>query len=111
MEAFVGNLQAKLFGAIGDPTTYNWAVDSIGRTRQILYWQHLAVAFVREWRESGQHEQFPGVLHPAWLVQRMGGAPSERFEGAIRLWAEPVLVLICAVTLRWLFGERVVAIS
>ena len=37
VEAFVGNLQTKIFHANGDPTTNNWAADSIGRTRQTFY--------------------------------------------------------------------------
>lgn len=37
VEAFVGNLQTKIFHANGDPTTNNWAADSIGRTRQTHY--------------------------------------------------------------------------
>ena len=38
VEAFIGNLQTKIFHANGDPTTNNWAADSIGRTRQMNYY-------------------------------------------------------------------------
>ncbi|MEO5913319.1 MAG: TraM recognition domain-containing protein [Luteolibacter sp.] len=34
-EAFLGNLQTKIFHANGDPQTNNWAAESIGRTKQI----------------------------------------------------------------------------
>ena len=37
VEAFVGNLQTKIFHANGDPTTNNWAADSIGKTRQMRF--------------------------------------------------------------------------
>ena len=36
-EAFLGNLQTKIFHANGDPRTNNWAADSIGRTRQLQF--------------------------------------------------------------------------
>ncbi len=34
-DAFLGNLQTKIFHANGDPTTNNWAAESIGRIRQV----------------------------------------------------------------------------
>lgn len=37
VEAFVGNLQTKIFHANGDPVTNNWAADSIGKTMQMRY--------------------------------------------------------------------------
>jgi len=37
-ESFLGNLQTKFFHANGDPTTNNWASESIGRTRQMQYY-------------------------------------------------------------------------
>ncbi len=37
-EAFLGNLQTKIFHANGDPTTNNWAAESIGRTRQMNFY-------------------------------------------------------------------------
>ena len=37
-EAFLGNLQTKIFHANGDPSTNNWAADSIGRTRQVQFY-------------------------------------------------------------------------
>jgi hypothetical protein len=37
-EAFLGNLQTKIFHANGDPTTNNWAAESIGRTRQVQFY-------------------------------------------------------------------------
>ena len=36
-EAFLGNLQTKIFHANGDPQTNNWAADSIGRVRQLQF--------------------------------------------------------------------------
>ena len=77
-----------------------------GSGATILYWLHLAMAFVCEWRERGEHEQFAGIPHPARLLQRMGDGSSERFENVVRLWAEPAATLVCAVVLRWFSGER-----
>ena len=37
-EAFIGNLQTKIFHANGDSVTNNWAADSIGRARQIQFY-------------------------------------------------------------------------
>ncbi len=37
VEAFIGNLQTKIFHANGDPTTNSWAAESIGKTRQMRY--------------------------------------------------------------------------
>ncbi|HEV2693394.1 MAG TPA: TraM recognition domain-containing protein [Verrucomicrobiae bacterium] len=34
-EAFLGNLQTKIFHANGDPSTNNWGADSIGKTKQL----------------------------------------------------------------------------
>ena len=36
-ESFLGNLQTKIFHANGDPSTNNWAADSIGKTRQVQF--------------------------------------------------------------------------
>ena len=38
VEAFIGNLQTKIFHANGDPTTNNWAADSMGKTRQMQFY-------------------------------------------------------------------------
>lgn len=37
-DAFLGNLQTKIFHANGDPTTNNWGAESIGRTRQVQFY-------------------------------------------------------------------------
>lgn len=43
-EAFLGNLQTKIFHANGDPTTNNWAAESIGRTRQMNFYGGMSEA-------------------------------------------------------------------
>ena len=47
VEAFIGNLQTKIFHANGDPATNNWAADSIGKTRQMRYQGSISEAVAR----------------------------------------------------------------
>ena len=63
VEAFVGNLQTKIFHANGDPTTNNWAADSIGRTRQTHY-------------SSGMSEQLGKSAAGGGVSQSAGGSQS-----------------------------------
>jgi hypothetical protein len=77
VEAFVGNLQTKIFHANGDPTTNNWAADSIGRTRQIRLSAGLSEGVAR----SGSTQNAGATQSVEFLVQpqeftmlRTGGA-------------------------------------
>ena len=53
VEAFIGNLQTKIFHANGDPTTNNWAADSIGRTRQMQFYGGTSEASARVFGQAG----------------------------------------------------------
>ena len=66
VEAFVGNLQTKIFHANGDPTTNNWAADSIGRARQTHY-------------TGGMSEQLGKTASAGGLSQSAGGHQSVDF--------------------------------
>ncbi len=91
-EAFIGNLQTKIFGANGDPTTNNWAADSIGRTRQMQYYGGLSEASARGFGQGGGSNQSAGGSQVVeYLVQpqeftmlRTGGAECDMMvEGII----------------------------
>ena len=102
VEAFVGNLQTKIFGANGDPTTNNWAADSIGRTRQMQYYGGMSEALSRGFGQGGGSNQSAGGSQVVeYLVQpqeftmlRTGGAEcgmlvdSVIFQGG-RRWTVP----------------------
>ncbi len=60
VEAFVGNLQTKIFHANGDPTTNNWAADSIGRTRQMQYYGGTSETLGRAFGAPGGSNQSAG---------------------------------------------------
>jgi len=68
VDAFLGNLQTKIFHANGDPTTNNWASDSIGRTRQVqLYGGQSEGVGVRG--HVGMNQNAGGSLIFEYLVQ------------------------------------------
>ncbi len=70
VEAFVGNLQTKIFHANGDPTTNNWAADSIGRTRQMQYYGGTSETLARASGPAGGSNQSAGVSQVVeYLVQ------------------------------------------
>ncbi len=61
-ESFLGNLQTKIFHANGDPSTNNWAADSIGKTRQATFYGGLTEAAARggRRREPERRRQYGG---------------------------------------------------
>ena len=70
VEAFVGNLQTKIFHANGDPTTNNWAADSIGRTRQMRFSGGMTEALTRGSGTAGGSNQSAGSSQVVeYLVQ------------------------------------------
>jgi hypothetical protein len=71
VEAFVGNLQTKIFHANGDPTTNNWAADSIGRTRQIQFYSGVSEALARA-GGGGLNQSAGGSQAVEYLVQPGG---------------------------------------
>jgi len=98
VEAFIGNLQTKIFHANGDPTTNNWAADSIGRTRQMQYYGGMSETVARQ---GGLNQSAGGSQVVEYLVQpqeftmlRTGGEESEmKVDGIIfqggRRWIVP----------------------
>ena len=99
VEAFLGNLQTKIFHANGDPVTNNWAAESIGRTRQMQYYGGLSEASARA--AGGLNQNAGGSLVFEYLVQpqeftmlRTGGEEADyRVESVIfqggRRWLVP----------------------
>ncbi len=99
-ESFLGNLQTKMFHANGDPTTNNWAADSIGRTRQMQHYGGLSDSFAKA-GAGGTNQNAGGSMVFEYLVQpqefttlRTGGAECEFqvdsiiFQGG-RRWVIP----------------------
>ena len=81
-ESFLGNLQTKIFHANGDPTTNNWAADSIGKTRQATFYGGLSEAMARG--AGGLSQNAGGSMVVEYVVQpqeftmlRTGGPESE----------------------------------
>lgn len=70
VEAFVGNLQTKIFHANGDPMTNNWAADSIGKARQSYYTGGMSEQLGRAASASGvsqsagEHQAVDFVVRP-----------------------------------------------
>jgi type IV secretory pathway TraG/TraD family ATPase VirD4 len=101
VEAFVGNLQTKIFHANGDPTTNNWAADSIGRTRQMNFSGSLSEQLSRGQGNAGLNQSAGGTQVVEYVVQpqeftvlRTGGEECElKVDGIIfqggRRWLTP----------------------
>ena len=68
-DAFLGNLQTKIFHANGDPTTNNWAADSIGRTRQIQFYGGLSESTAVKGGGAGINQSAGGSQVFEYLVQ------------------------------------------
>lgn len=93
-EAFLGNLQTKIFHANGDPATNNWASDSIGRARQI----QISTGMSQGERHGSGQQNSGGAMHIEHVVQaqeftglRSGGDDYQGIVDAIifqggRLW-------------------------
>ena len=80
VEAFIGNLQTKIFHANGDPTTNNWAADSIGRTRQMQYYGGLSEAVARASgpginQSAGGSQVFEYLIQPQEFTMLRTGGP------------------------------------
>jgi hypothetical protein len=71
-----------------------------------LYWLHLLIAFIRELYHRGEHDQYSGTSHAVRLMRQTERTPNSPFEMNMHLWAEPSVVLIGALALRFVFGER-----
>ena len=101
VEAFVGNLQTKIFHANGDPMTNEWAAKSIGRTRQSYFTGGMTeqvgkVAAAGGVQQSaGEHQTVDFVVRPQeFTMLRTGGEESDMqvdgiiFQGG-RRWVVP----------------------
>lgn len=82
-ESFLGNLQTKIFHANGDPSTNNWAADSIGKTRQAQFYGGLSEALAR----GGAMNQSAGgsmvveyVVQPQEFTMLRTGGPESDFK-------------------------------
>lgn len=101
VEAFVGNLQTKIFHANGDPTTNNWAADSIGRTRQMNFYSGVSEALARQSggsmnQSSGGSQTVEYLIQPQeFTMLRTGGEDCELqvdgviFQGGRRWRVDP----------------------
>jgi hypothetical protein len=102
VEAFIGNLQTKIFHANGDPTTNNWAADSIGRTRQMQYYGGMSETLARASGPAGGGNQSAGgsqvfeylVQPQEFTMLRTGGEECDMKVDAIlfqggRRWIVP----------------------
>jgi len=100
-EAFLGNLQTKFFGANGDPTTNNWAAESIGRTRQMNFYGGMSEGGSKAGggglnQSAGSSQVLEYVVQPQeFTMLRTGGeecdfhVDSIIFQGG-RRWVVPV---------------------
>lgn len=79
-QSFLGNLQTKIFHANGDPSTNNWAADSIGKTRQATFYGGLNEAMARGGamtQNAGGSMVLEFVVQPQeFTMLRTGGAES-----------------------------------
>jgi type IV secretory pathway TraG/TraD family ATPase VirD4 len=99
-EAFLGNLQTKIFHANGDPTTNNWAAESIGRTRQMNFYGGTSEALAKTGgagvnQSAGSSQVLEYLVQPQeFTTLRTGGedcdfeADSIIFQGG-RRWLVP----------------------
>lgn len=69
VDAFLGNLQTKIFHANGDPTTNNWAADSIGRTRQLQLYGGLSEGVTGRGQPGNMNQNAGGSMVFEYLVQ------------------------------------------
>lgn len=80
-ESFLGNLQTKIFHANGDPSTNNWAADSIGKTRQAQFYGGISEGMAGR---ASANQSAGGSMVVEFLVQpqeftmlRTGGPESD----------------------------------
>jgi hypothetical protein len=71
-----------------------------------LYYSHLLIAFVRELYHRGEHDHYSGKSHPIQFMRWTGRVPNPHFEMNVHLWAEPLAILVAALILRFVLGER-----
>jgi type IV secretory pathway TraG/TraD family ATPase VirD4 len=69
VDAFLGNLQTKIFHANGEPNTNNWASESIGRARQVQVSGGLSEGAGPNGQASRMNQSAGGNLVFEYLVQ------------------------------------------
>jgi hypothetical protein len=77
-----------------------WAFCIFGIAAALLYAAHLFTAFGSELYRIGKHDHSSGTSH----LLRIIGASKHR-EMRWQMWGEPVLTLVVAAALRYLWGE------
>jgi hypothetical protein len=85
-EAFVANLQTKIWHANGCPQTNNWAADSIGRTRQIQIYGGLSEANRAQGNShnAGGSMTFEYIIQPQeFTILRTGGEENDWLVDAV----------------------------
>lgn len=87
-----------------------WAGYSIvclyGMAAVALYFIHLLTAFFRELYRGGEHDHDSGTPHTLRLLRMFGRPVTPLFEKNWHIWAEPLLVLLAGLMLRFVAGER-----
>lgn len=98
-DAFLGNLQTKIFHANGDPSTNNWASESIGKTKQLRFSGNMTESqgarAASAQHSAGGNQVFDYLIQPQeFTVLRTGGQENECkvdaviFQGG-RRWLSP----------------------
>lgn len=87
-EAFLGNLQTKIFHANGDPATNNWASDSVGKTKQLRFSGNLtesqSAKNASAQNSAGGSQVFDYLIQPQeFTVLRTGGIENETLVDAV----------------------------
>lgn len=100
-DAFLGNLQTKIFHANGDPSTNNWAAESIGRTRQVQYYGGMSEGMAAKGgagnlnQSAGGSQVFEFLIQPQeFTMLKTGGTECDlKVDGIIfqggRRWLVP----------------------
>ena len=70
--------------------------NSFGIGAATLYWIHLLAAFMREWNQTGEHDQYSGTSHSVRFLRKAGVTQIPYLEARIHLWGEPGVVLLVA---------------
>ena len=93
----------------GTEWSHRRAVILFGGGAVFLYWTHLSIAFVREWKQSGKHERYSGISHLLLFKQKDEVTDFTHAEMNMHLWVEPGLTLLLSVILRLISGERMLS--
>lgn len=84
----------------------NWAVASFGGGAAVLYILHLAWAFTSEAMRRARHDFHSGTSHLLRIPGLADYLENDRLATVVRMWVEPLLVLVTAVFLSVVMGEH-----